>query len=200
MTETHGDHAAYVPHLPQDPRTMYKASEHAAHHEPPHHETHAAGADHYTDPAAGTDDRFVNAPGRNAPFATEEVDPHTMKPVHTTYSPKHDGQPDPGEIVWTWVPYEEHDGQGKDRPVLLVARETDGTLLAVKLTSKRHDDTRNWIDIGTGPWDRDARESWAVIDRVMRVHHEGIRRETCALEKLHFDQVVEHLDAKYRWN
>jgi hypothetical protein len=27
--------------------------------------------------------------------------------VRTEYAPDHDGDPDPGEIVWTWVPFEE---------------------------------------------------------------------------------------------
>src|SRR5512139_4061485 len=32
-----------------------------------------------------------------------------------SYAPHRDGQPDPGEIVWAWVPYEEDHAQGKDR-------------------------------------------------------------------------------------
>jgi hypothetical protein len=144
-------------------------------------------------------DPFRDSPGRDGPHATVEVDPRSVGPVHTMYAPKHDGVPDPGEIVWTWVPYEEHDGRGKDRPVLLVAREQAGTLLGIKLTSKRHDDMRIWVDIGTGPWDRDARESWAVLDRVVRVHPQGMRREACALEPHRFAQVVEQLRLHYRW-
>ena len=35
------------------------------------------------------------------------------------YSPVADGRPDPGEVVWTWVPFEDDHRQGKDRPVLL---------------------------------------------------------------------------------
>src|SRR3954465_3472466 len=38
----------------------------------------------------------------------------------TSYAPKPDGNPDPGEVVWTWVPFEEDYSQGKDRPVLLI--------------------------------------------------------------------------------
>ena len=71
------------------------------------------------------------------------------------YDPHPDGRPDPGEIVWTWVPFEEDHAQGKDRPVLLVGR--DGRwLLALQLTSKdhdgrpAHDDGRRWVDIGAG--------------------------------------------------
>src|SRR5680860_1788000 len=51
------------------------------------------------------------------------------------YAPHPDGSPDPGEVVWAWVPYEEDHGQGKDRPVLLVG--TNGRyLLGLMLTSK----------------------------------------------------------------
>ncbi len=36
------------------------------------------------------------------------------------YAPKANGKPDPGEVVWAWVPYEEDPSQGKDRPVLVI--------------------------------------------------------------------------------
>ena len=44
------------------------------------------------------------------------------------YSPNPDGKPDPGEIVWTWVPFQEDSSKGKDRPVLLIGR--DGIVVA----------------------------------------------------------------------
>ena len=72
-----------------------------------------------------------------------------------TYSPSTDGAPDPGEIVWTWVPFEENDGRGKDRPVVVVATETGGTVLAVQLTSKAHDGMWN-SSLGSGPGTRRA--------------------------------------------
>ena len=146
-------------------------------------------------------DPYADSPGRNAPYETVEIDPHTIGPVHTEYAPKHDGHPDPGEIVWTWVPYEEHDGRGKDRPVLLVARgKHTGMLLGIKLTSKWHADAENWVSIGTGAWDREARESWAVIDRVVRVHPEGIRREGHELDRDDYSKVISHLHSRYNWS
>ena len=39
------------------------------------------------------------------------------------YAPDLDGQADPGEIVWTWVVYEDDPSKGKDRPVLVVGRD-----------------------------------------------------------------------------
>ncbi|MFJ9852020.1 type II toxin-antitoxin system PemK/MazF family toxin [Streptomyces sp. NPDC101150] len=138
-------------------------------------------------------------PGRVGPTATVEALPRSVGTVKTSYAPDHDGDPDPGEIVWTWVPYEENDGRGKDRPVLVVARESGGTLLAVQLSSKRHNHDRDWVAIGVGPWDRAGRDSWVAVDRVLRVHPEGMRREACALDRGRFNLVVNRLRERYGW-
>ncbi|MGW3988127.1 type II toxin-antitoxin system PemK/MazF family toxin [Streptomyces sp. NPDC004830] len=141
-----------------------------------------------------------NVPGRHGPSATVQADPRRSGPVRTEYSPDRDGDPDPGEIVWTWVPYEENDGRGKDRPVLVVAREAAGTFLAVQLSSKRHDDDREWVPIGSGPWDRSGRDSWVDVDRVLRLHEEGMRREACALDRMRFNLVRRRLQERYGWS
>ncbi len=39
---------------------------------------------------------------------------------HVEYAPEIDGEPDPGEVVWGWVAYEDDPSQGKDRPVLIL--------------------------------------------------------------------------------
>lgn len=146
-----------------------------------------------------SDDEHI--PGRFGPNATVEVYAHEVGPVHTEYSPKHDGDPDPGEIVWTWVPYEEHDGRGKDRPVLVVAREHGhhDTLLAVRLSSKPHEHNPHWVELGTGPWDHSGRDSWVDLERIMRIHHHGIRREACALDHARFNLVSDHLKRRFGW-
>jgi hypothetical protein len=141
-----------------------------------------------------------DTPGRTGPSATTEADPREVGPVRTEYSPAHDGDPDPGEIVWTWVPFEENDGRGKDRPVLVVAREAGGTLLAVQLSSKRHSGDPGWVAIGEGPWDREGRDSWVALERVMRLHEDGMRREACALDRGRFNLVVNRLRELYGWN
>ncbi|UNS96405.1 type II toxin-antitoxin system PemK/MazF family toxin [Streptomyces tubbatahanensis] len=134
--------------------------------------------------------------------ATSEVDPRSVGPVRMTYAPDPDGDPDPGEIVWTWVPYEEADGRGKDRPVLIVAREghgTTGPVLAVQLTSRQHNGDHEWVPLGSGPWDSEGRESWVGLDRVLRVHADGMRREACALDRARFQTVVHRLQQVYGW-
>ncbi|WP_055690184.1 type II toxin-antitoxin system PemK/MazF family toxin [Streptomyces prasinus] len=139
-------------------------------------------------------------PGRSGPTATTEAEPGEVGRVRTEYSPEHDGDPDPGEIVWTWVPYEENDGRGKDRPVLVVAREPAGTFLAVQLSSRQRTADRDWVPIGSGPWDRSGRDSWIAVDRVLRLHEDGMRREACALDRMRFNLVRHRLRERYGWN
>ena len=138
-------------------------------------------------------------PGESGPDATVEVDPHRVGSVRTSYSPRTDGAPDPGEIVWTWVPFEENDGRGKDRPVLVVAAESAGTYLAVQLTSKDHDGEGDFVSIGAGGWDGEGRPSWVNLDRVIRVHEGGMRREAAALPREPFEQVTDRLHQRYGW-
>jgi hypothetical protein len=113
------------------------------------------------------------------------------------YQPNPDGLPDPGEIVWTWVPFEEDPGQGKDRPVLVVGR--DGSwLLGLMLTSRNHDldaaqearHGRRWVDIGSGAWDPRGRASEVRVDRILRLDPAGVRREGATVSPAVFDVVA----------
>lgn len=100
--------------------------------------------------------------------------------INFEYSPSLDGDADPGEIVWTWVPFEEDHSQGKDRPVLLVGRDGE-YLLALMMTSKDHNNHEhadpNYLDIGSGPWDPQGRASEVKLNRVIRVRPDSMRRE-----------------------
>jgi len=138
--------------------------------------------------------------GQHGAEATVQVDPHRLGPVRLSYQPQSDGDPDPGEIVWTWVPYEENDGRGKDRPVIVVALEAPGSLLAVQLTSKDHSGDAGFVELGTGQWDREGRPSWANINRVFRVWPDGVRREAAALDASRFQRVRNALTGRYGWN
>jgi len=113
--------------------------------------------------------------------------------VRPTYAPHPDGMADPGEVVWAWVPYEEDPAQGKDRPVLVLARHGQD-LLGLMLTSQDHDgrpdDGRVWLDIGTGAWDRQGRPSEVRLDRVLRLAPSAVRREGAALDQERFDTVA----------
>ena len=114
-----------------------------------------------------------------------------------TYGPREDGRPDPGEIVWAWVPFDEGDGRGKDRPVLVIARR-GAVLLALLLSSQDHDRDaaeearhgRLWTDIGSGAWDTRGRPSEVRLDRLLVLGPAAVRREGAALDRARFDRVI----------
>jgi hypothetical protein len=119
-----------------------------------------------------------------------------------SFAPHPDGVADPGEVVWTWVPYEEDASQGKDRPVLVVARGgSDGDLLGLMLSSqdRRRDDT-DWVSVGSGPWDREGRESFVRLDRVLEIPEHGIRREGAVMPADRFGRVADELRRGYGWS
>lgn len=126
-----------------------------------------------------------SAPKPSAPASTVASDgsdyPGDYRDIiNFEYSPSLDGDADPGEIVWTWVPFEEDHSQGKDRPVLLVGRDGE-YLLALMMTSKDHNNREhadpNYLDIGSGPWDPQGRASEVKLNRVIRVRPDSMRRE-----------------------
>jgi hypothetical protein len=111
--------------------------------------------------------------------------------VTIQYTPSMDGDPDPGEVVWAWVPYEEDPGQGKDRPVVVIGRRAR-SLVGVPLTSKQ-DDRDPQVAVGTGSWDRDGRVSYAKLDHLVPLDPARVRREGAILERHRFDDVIDGL-------
>ncbi|MGY1608151.1 type II toxin-antitoxin system PemK/MazF family toxin [Geodermatophilus sp. SYSU D00700] len=117
--------------------------------------------------------------------------------VDTEYRPRADGRPDPGEVVWAWAPYDEGDGRGKDRPVLVLGRR-GADLVGLALTSRDHDRDaadearhgRTWMDVGRGGWDRQGRPSEVRLDRLLVLDPAEVRREGAALDRAVFDRVV----------
>ena len=130
---------------------------------------------------------------------TDNSVPTAQRARKIVYAPDLDGRADPGEVVWTWVVYEDDPSRGKDRPVLVVGRERR-TLLGLMLSSQEHHrDDREWVGIGSGPWDYEARPSWVRLDRVLDVPEEGIRREGAILERETFEIVATRLRRDYSW-
>lgn len=144
------------------------------------------------------------APGPGGPRSTVHrpgPPPSATRPGgrYLEYSPRLDGDADPGEIVWTWVTYEDDPNQGKDRPVLVVGRN-GRTLLGLMLSSQsERDGQRNWLALGPGDWDRDSRPSWVRLDRVLEVDEDGIRREGAVLDQTRFDTIAAELRGGYGW-
>src|ERR1700754_3479157 len=107
------------------------------------------------------------------PVTSESV-PTAHRARRVSYAPDLDGRADPGEIVWTWVVYEEDPSRGKDRPVLVVGRDSS-TLLGLMLSrQERHGTDHGWVGIGSGSWDYEGRASWVRLDRVLHGPEEGM--------------------------
>ena len=118
---------------------------------------------------------------------------------HLDYAPDLDGRADPGEVVWTWVAFEEDASQGKDRPVLVVGRD-GARLLGLMLSSQAyHQGDQDWFSLGAGAWDGEHRPSWVRLDRVLDVPEDGIRREGAVLDRRRFDQVAARLRSQHGW-
>ncbi|HWV49963.1 MAG TPA: type II toxin-antitoxin system PemK/MazF family toxin [Microbacterium sp.] len=140
-----------------------------------------------------------SSPGQDAGRQTVRVDPRRLDQLRLEYSPALDGAPDAGEIIWTWVPYEENDGRGKDRPVLVIGRQSADRVYAVRMTSKPHDGHRDYLSIGSGAWDREGRESWVDVEELYSVHDEGMRREAAILDRVRYTSVAQALAHRYGW-
>ena len=135
-------------------------------------------------------DRLAGRTERRAEPPTRRVE----RGVRVEYRPDRDGDADPGEVVWAWVPFEDDPARGKDRPVVVIGRATgEGRRLAgVPLTSKRTGRPED-VSVGTGGWDARRRESWAKTDRLLLLDEGDVRREGAALVRDRFDLVVDHV-------
>ena len=136
----------------------------------------------------------VAGPRRSSPAATRSSDSPSIAAttpgmLQITYEPALDGDADPGEVVWAWIPYEEDPSQGKDRPCLVIGR-LDGRLAVVALTTKASGPERDRVSVGMGLWDHERRPSYAKIDRVILLQANGVRREGAVFPKERFESVV----------
>jgi hypothetical protein len=151
------------------------------------------------DALSGTSDDEKPAITTGRPVSQNFV-PSAQRARKLVYAPDLDGRADPGEIVWTWVVFEDDPTRGKDRPVLVVGRDRS-TLLGLMLSSQdHHRDDPNWVAIGSGSWDYESRASWVRLDRVLDVPEESIRREGAILEREKFEVVAARLRAEYSWS
>lgn len=143
-----------------------------------------------------------SGPGSSAPSSGVRTASSAERAGRIAYAPDLDGAADPGEIVWTWVPFEEDASQGKDRPVLVVARGHDsGELLGLMLSSQEHrSDDANWVGIGSGSWDKQGRDSYVRLDRVLEIPEHGIRREGAIVPEDRFERVAAELRRGYGWS
>lgn len=123
-------------------------------------------------------------PGRGGAFTY-------VGPITWEYSPDRDGSPDPGEVVWAWVAFEEDSSIGKDRPIAVIGRVPDGRLAALMLSSRDHRGDGGWLALGAGSWDPERRPSWVRTSRLLAVHENAVRREGAVLDRRSFAVIIE---------
>lgn len=130
---------------------------------------------------------------------------YTKRP-RIEYEANNDDEPDPGEIVWTWVPFEEDHTQGKDRPVLVIGH--DGRwLLALQVSTVDADDPghhareagfgRHWLTIGSGDWDTRGRDSEVRVNRIIRIDPDNVRRIGAKLDRERYQRVTDEVLTHY---
>ena len=125
--------------------------------------------------------------------------------AHASYQPIMDGDADPGEVVWTWVPYQEDTSVGKDRPAVVIGAQGEGVYL-LQLTSKDHSRDaaeeaaagRYWFDIGSGAWDPKGRPSEVRLDRALWVKATDVRREGSILPEVTWRRIIDALEEHRR--
>ncbi|MFC5801554.1 type II toxin-antitoxin system PemK/MazF family toxin [Streptomyces formicae] len=106
--------------------------------------------------------------------------------------PAHPGgperRPQPGEIWWADVPYEDGPGS-KDRPCL-VLQVRGGAARVAKITSKYHDERPGVIALPPGAvGDAHGRPSFLETDELREVRVRDFRRRVGVVDPLLWDQV-----------
>lgn len=140
--------------------------------------------------AAGSVDGIRRLAGREDESSPDEV--------VVEYAPDDDGDADPGEVVWAWIPFEEDPTQGKDRPLIVIGHAGD-RLAGIALSTKQHPDRKDRIPVGRGAWDSEGRQSWAKLERIYGLEPGQVRREGCRLDREVFDSVVDGLRSQRNW-
>ena len=195
-TESTGQNAA--PAHPE-PRPDKRQEKHSTSHTPtptprPQQSQPRGNAHRYEDPATS-----------NRPHTSIREASIADALAHASYQPIMDGDADPGEVVWTWVPYQEDASVGKDRPAVAIGAQGEGVYL-LQLTSKDHTREaaqeaaagRYWFDIGTGAWDSKGRPSEVRLDRALWVKATDVRREGSILPEVTWRRIVDALEEHYR--
>lgn len=195
-TESTGQNAA--PAHPE-PRPDKRQEKHSTSHTPtptprPQQSQPRGNAHRYEDPATS-----------NRPHTSIREASIADALAHASYQPIMDGDADPGEVVWTWVPYQEDASVGKDRPAVVIGAQGEDVYL-LQLTSKDHTREaaqeaaagRYWFDIGTGAWDSKGRPSEVRLDRALWVKATDVRREGSILPEVTWRRIVDALEEHYR--
>jgi hypothetical protein len=109
-----------------------------------------------------------------------------------SYRPRHpDGHPDPGEIVWARVPFEDDPTQSKIRPVVIIGRAKNGNLVAVQSTSKSH--RPGSIPVA---WSND-KISYIRPERLIQIDANNYQKEGSYIKRPKFQEIVDLVSSRH---
>ncbi|APT85230.1 type II toxin-antitoxin system PemK/MazF family toxin [Corynebacterium aquilae] len=114
------------------------------------------------------------------------------------YAPDMDGQADPGEVVWVWVP-DETTGSAQERALVVVGRTRQHILGLLISPNSQHATESTWLDIGSGAWDTSGKNCWVRLDKVVRVAEDAIRRQGAIMPRRRFDRIAHRLRNEFSW-
>ncbi|MBF4553937.1 type II toxin-antitoxin system PemK/MazF family toxin [Corynebacterium sp. DSM 45110] len=115
------------------------------------------------------------------------------------YAPDMDGQADPGEVIWNYLRTQKG-GDLQLRSILIVGRQKH-TLLGLLISANpEHAHKHNWMRIGSGPWDREGRESYVCLDKVLEIPESQIQRRGVSMPERRFERIAAALRSDFGWN
>lgn len=116
-------------------------------------------------------------------------------PCALYYAPTMDGQAEPGEVVWLDV-----NGCSEAKSILVIGR-TKRSLLGQLITPNPDlSQSYDWMDIGSGVWDKEGRTCWLRLDKIIEVSESGIQRRGATLSPHLFERIASHMREKYGWS
>ncbi|MDO4908816.1 MAG: hypothetical protein Q3962_03065 [Corynebacterium sp.] len=115
-------------------------------------------------------------------------------PLAMYYAPTMDGQAEPGEVVWIKV-----DNNQEERAILVVGRTKRALLGQLISPNSEHVGEKNWMDIGSGPWDSKGRTCWLRLDKIIEISECGVRRQGAIMPQNGFDRISARMRSDYGW-
>ena len=128
-------------------------------------------------------------PARTKVFPTADI------PRSIFYAPDMDGQAEPGEVVWFYVPATPL----RERSMLVVGRDRQDVLGLLISSNDDHADDDAWLPIGSGEWKTTGEPCWVRLDKTLAIPETDLRRRGALFPPRRFDRIADHLRKHFDW-
>ncbi|CAN5199273.1 hypothetical protein BH24ACT10_BH24ACT10_13040 [soil metagenome] len=72
-------------------------------------------------------------------------------------------------------------------------------MLGLQLSTQERRAQNGWVPLGEGPWDRQGRDSFVRVDRVLELRPDSLRREGAVLDAARSHYISSALRARHGW-